>query len=148
VRNVTPQPRTAGVMPPARAPQNRILRVAVIVVAIAALVRACAGHENKYESIARQFTQAVQNDDVAGVQKLENVETAADTPRGRVGQAADVMQPLGKIKSVKENTPSGDPPRVHEFDVRFEKGTVHERFRFDPQDKVVLFHFDQPQTSS
>jgi hypothetical protein len=145
------QPRSAqprNVTPPARARQNRLILLAVIVVLLVLVFRACAGHENRYESIARQFTQAVQNDDVPAVQKLENSETAADTPRGRVGSAADALAPLGKIRAVKEVTPSGDQPRVHEFDVRFEKGIVHERFRFDPNDKVVLFHFDAPQTGS
>ncbi len=139
VKNVTPAPR---------ARQNRILLVAVLVILVVLLFRACAGRENTYEHIAHQFTQAVQSNDVATVQSLENSEIAADTSRGRVGSAADRLAPLGKIKSVKEITPSGVPPRVHEFLVQFDKGSVEERYTFDPQDKVFRFDFRPPHTTS
>jgi hypothetical protein len=135
--NVTPpQPRT--VMPP-KARQNQLIVLAIIVVLFVILVRACAAHETKDEHIAHELTEAVQNNDYTAVSKLENVETAAEMGHGRLGHAADVLAPLGKIHSVRDVTPAGDAPREHEFDVTFDKGVVHETITFDPDDKV--FHF-------
>ena len=37
-------------------------------------------------------------------------------------------------------TPS--PVDSHEFDVTFEKGAVHEKIEFDPEDKVFHFRWD------
>jgi hypothetical protein len=31
---------------------------------------------------------------------------------------------------------------VHEFDLTFASGTVHEKMKLDPQDKVVRFQYD------
>ena len=140
----TPGPR--GVTTPnARARQNQIIALGIFVVVLVLLVRACSPHENRYERIARDFTAAVQSNDYAGVSKLENVETASEMGRGRLGHAADDLGPLGRIKTVHENTPKDDGDRVHEFDVTFDHGTVHEKFKFDPQDKVFRFAYDAPQ---
>lgn len=124
--------------------RNQTVVLAVVVIAIVLLVKACAGHENRYEQTARDLTQAVQANDYNAVAKLENTETAAEMGRGRLGRAADTLSPLGKVRRVKENTPAGDPPRVHEFDVTFEHGSVHEKIQFDPQDKVFHFAYDAP----
>lgn len=127
--------------------RNQTVVLAIIVIAIVLVVRACAGHENRYEQIARDLTQAVQANDYNAVAKLENVQTAADMGRGRLGRAADTLAPLGKVRRVKENTPAGDAPRVHEFDLTFEHGSVHEKIQFDPQDKVFHFSYDAPVTA-
>ncbi|BDE05121.1 hypothetical protein WPS_03970 [Vulcanimicrobium alpinum] len=139
-----PAPGLRNVTPPPRARQNSILILALVVVVVALVLRACAGGENTYEKIAHQFTQAVQNNDLAAVQKLENSQTAADTTHGRLGRGADAFGPLGKIKRVKETPTNDTTPRVHEFDVTFEKGTVHEKLQFDPQNKVFRFRYDAP----
>ena len=150
--NVTPNPPPGGARavttPNPRARQNQILILAVFVIALVLLVRACAGGENQYEKIAHQFTQAVQSNDLASVAKLENAETGAETTRAQVAHGADVLAPLGKIQRVKENTPKGDPARVHEFDVTFEKATVHEKFLLDPNDKVFRWKYDPPVMKS
>ncbi len=140
---VAPGPRNVTTPTP-RSRQNQLIALAIFVIALVLLVRACSGHENRYERLARDFTTAVQNNDLAGVTKLENTETAADTSHGRLGAAADALAPLGKIRRVHENTPQGDGDRVHEFDVTFEHGTVHEKFKLDPSDKVFRFAYDSP----
>jgi hypothetical protein len=127
---------------PPRTRQRQILWAILGVLAFALVLRMCAGGENKYEKIAHELTQSIQNGDVAAVQKLENSGTAADMPRARLGAATDKFAALGKIKRVKEVTPPNDPPRVHEFDVTFDKGAVHEKIEFDPQDKVYHFRWD------
>ena len=140
MRNVTPtvQPRRQ---------RNQTLILALTVIVLALLARLIFPGANQYEKIARGVTQALQNNDLAAVQKYENAETAAEMSRVRVARAADQLAPLGKIKRVHETTPKDSQPRVHEFDVSFEKGKVHERMQVDPQNKVVHFHYDPPQVS-
>ena len=149
MKNVTPPPTGGGpravTTPTPRSRQNQLVILAVFVVVLVLLVRACAGGENRYEKIAHQLTGAVQANDYAAVAKLENSETAATMGKGRLGAASDALAPLGKIKRVHENTPSGDPPRVHEFDVTFEKGSVHETIEFDPDGRVFHFAYDKPK---
>jgi len=136
---VGPRPVTT---PTPTARRNQIIALAAFVIVLVLLVRACAGGENRYEKIAHELTQAVQNNDYTEVSKLENTETAAEMGHGRLGHAADLLAPLGKIKRVKENTPPNDGDRVHEFDVSFDKGSVHEKIKFDPNDKVFKFAYD------
>jgi hypothetical protein len=148
IKNVSPPPSSgarAVTTPNARARQNQIIILAVFVIVLVLLVRACAGGENKYEKIAHRFTFAIQQNDIKTAQSLENVGTAADTPRERFGKASDTFSSLGSIKRVKENTPSSDRPRLHEFDLTFDKATVHEKIEFDPQDKIFHFQYDPPQ---
>jgi len=140
VKNVTAPPPPTIMAPHAR--RNQIIVLAVILVLFLVLVRACSGHENRYEHIARELNEAVQKNDYNAVAKLENVETVVEMGHGRLGQAADLFGPLGKIRSVKEDTTKGDAPRVHEFDVTFDKGVVHEKIQFDPDDKIVHFAYD------
>ncbi|MBV8367730.1 MAG: hypothetical protein JO036_02185 [Candidatus Eremiobacteraeota bacterium] len=147
IKNVTPPPSggaRAVTTPDGTARRNQIIGLAVFVIALVLLVRACSGHENKYEHIAHEFTQDIQNNDYNAVVKFENPETVVNQTRGRFGHAVDVIAPLGKIEHVRETTPSDAPPRTHDFDVVFQNGSVHEHFTFDPTDKVFLFNFDPP----
>jgi hypothetical protein len=147
MKNVTPGPgplRTGTAAPVMDARRNQIFILAVFVIVLVLLVRACSGRENQYEKIAHELTAAVQNNDYNAVAKLENSQTAATMGRGRLGTAADKLAPLGKIKRVHENTPASDGPRVHEFDVTLDGGTVHEKILFDPENKIVTFHYDPP----
>jgi hypothetical protein len=148
MKNVTPGPgpvRTGTSAPVLDARRNQIFILAVFVIVLVLLVRACSGRENRYERTAQELTAAVQRNDIAAVQKLETKETAADMSHQRFGHAVDAFAPLGKIESVKEHTPANDGDRVHEFDVKFQNGTVHEKIKFDPDDKVFTFAFDPPQ---
>jgi hypothetical protein len=65
-----------------------------------------------------------------------------------VGRDADAFAPLGKLQRVLETpgTPEEATRRVHEFDASFDKGVVHETIRFDPDNKVVGFKYDLPQS--
>jgi hypothetical protein len=147
-KNVTGPGAPRAVMPPTgRARQNQIVVLVLVVLVVVGVVKACSGGENRYERIAHELTQAVQNNDLAAVQKLENAQTAVEMTRARLGRASDQLAPLGKIKRVKEVTPPNGPPRVHEFDVTFDKGGAHESITVDPQDKIVHFH-EQPTTQT
>ncbi|GAC1405128.1 MAG: hypothetical protein NVSMB64_09460 [Candidatus Velthaea sp.] len=141
VTNVTPRPRPGG-SAAAAANQRRLLIIAVAVLLAALLFKGFFGGENAYEKIAHQLTAALQANDLAGVQKLQNAETATHVNHGVVGRASDTLAPLGKIKKVKETTPKDAADRVHEFDVRFDKGAVHEMMKLDPQNKIVSFRYE------
>jgi hypothetical protein len=150
MKNVTPGPgpvRTGTAAPVMDARRNQIVILAVFVVVLVLLVRACSGRENQYEKIAHELTAAVQNNDYNAVAKLENAQTVVDMGRGRLGAAADRLAPLGKIKRVHESTPATAGPRMHEFDITFDGGSVHERIQFDPENKVFSFKFDRPVKS-
>ena len=113
---------------------------------MALVLRTCTHHENSYERIARALTVAVQNNDMTAVKKLENSETAAEMTNERLGRAADAFRPLGAIKRVREVPAQSDVPRLHEFDVAFAKGAVHEKIQFDPDEKVFHFRYDITST--
>jgi hypothetical protein len=129
----------------ARNPRGRQLLIAFIVLLLAfEILRLVFGHHaNKYEKLAWDVTAALQSNNLDEVKKYQNAETATLINRGIVGRAADTLAPLGKLKSVKETTPSGSPDRVHEFDVAFEKGAVHEKMKIDPDFKIVHFTYDK-----
>ena len=146
MKNVTPPvagPRPVTT-PNASSRRNQIVILAVFVIVLVLLVRACAGGENRYEKIAHEFTSVVQNNDLTAAQKLMNAETGANFTRQRLGAGADLLAPLGKLKHVKEVTPANDGERVHEFDLTMDQGAVHARLKLDPEDKIVLFHYDKP----
>ena len=78
---------------------------------------------------------------LATVKKYQNAETATQVNRARVGHAADVLGPLGRLQSVKEVTAKGAADRVHDFDLRFKNGGLHETMKLDPEDKIVRFNY-------
>ena len=128
----------------ARRPLSRPVVVLVMVLLIGIALRLVFGHhENKYERLAGDVTQALQKNDVAAVKRYQNAETATHVTASRVGRGADTLAPLGTMKGVKETSVDADT-RVHQFDVRFDKGSVHETVKFDPDDKIVSFRYDEP----
>lgn len=136
--------RTARPPSPA-AKTTQWLLIAVVLVIVFGLVRGLfAHHDTAYEKIAGQMTIALQNNDLAGVQKFQNAETATQVTHAVVGRDADVFAPLGKLKTVRETAgePTDAQRRIHHFDVTFDKGVVHETIRFDPDNKVVGFKYD------
>jgi hypothetical protein len=137
----TALPGSGGGATVRRPPRLGLLLAILAVVVIALLLRACVFHENTYERIARDVTVAIQHNDLDGVNKFQNAQTATTVNHERVGRAADVLAPLGAVKSVKQTAVDNDT-RVHDFDVTFEHGKVHERIQFDPEQKIVHFGYD------
>ncbi len=131
----------------ARKPLSRPVVLGLILVLLFVAGRLIFGHhENKWERIAGDVTVALQKNDVAAVKSYQNAETATHVTASRVGRGADTLGPLGTMKSVKQ-TAVDDDTRVHQFDVTFDRGTVHETVKFDPDDKIVSFRYDEPVLS-
>jgi hypothetical protein len=129
---------------PSNAGTTRLLLIAVVAIIVFGLVRGIfSHHDTPYEKIAGQMTLALQNNDLAAVEKFQNAETATQVTHAVVGRDADAFAPLGKLKEVRETT-ADSARRIHQFDVTFEKGVVHETIRFDPDSKVVGFKFELP----
>jgi hypothetical protein len=141
-------PAITGARPPQRvSATTSFLLAAIVALIVFVLIREIfVHHDTKYETIATQMTQALQNNDLAGVEKFQNAETATLVTHAIVGRDADAFAPLGKLKRVRETTvPAAESAnRVHEFDATFDKGVVHETIRFDPDDKVVGFKYTLP----
>ena len=134
-------PRGSGT---ARPGFSRIITLVLVIFVAFFVARSLFGHrENKYEKIAGGVTAALQKNDVADVKKYQNAETATQVTASRVGRGADALGSLGTMKNVKE-TSADTTTRVHQFDVTFDKGTVRETIKFDPDDKIVSFRYDQP----
>lgn len=144
---------TTPVLPgpaPARRPiasTTSVLLTVITLLIIFGVGRSIFGHhDTPYETIAREMTVALQNNDLAGVEKFQNAETATQVTHAIVGRDADAFAPLGKLQRVRETPvpPEESSRRVHEFDATFDKGVVHETIRFDPDNKVVGFKYDMP----
>ena len=119
------------------------LIVAFVVIVLAVLLKSCFFRESDFERIAKDMTIALQRDDLPAVLKYQNAETATSVNRERVGRAADALAPLGDFKSIKEA--KVDPAtRIHEFDLTFAHGSLHETIKFDPEKRIVRFHYDPP----
>jgi len=128
----------------ARRPISRPIVLGLIVLLAFVAFRLVFGHhESKFERIASAVTQALQKNDVAAVKQYQNAETATLVTASRVGRGADTLAPLGAIKDVKQ-TSADDDTRTHQFSVTFDRGTVHETIKFDPDDKIVSFRYDEP----
>ena len=131
-------------VPPAKTNQRNILIAAVAIVLAFVLFRTFGPHENKFEKTASDVTMAIQKNDSAALAKDFDATAREQMTRQRVGAAADALAPLGKLKSVKEDTPADAGERVHEFKLTFEHGTLRERFKYDVDGKAEGFKYDQP----
>ena len=90
------------------------------------------------------MTVALQNNDLAGVQKFQNAETATQVTHAIVGpRCRRVRAARANCRRVRE-TAVDAKTRVHDFDATFDKGVVHEKIRFDPDNKVVGFKYELP----
>jgi hypothetical protein len=121
-----------------------ILLVLLLAVVAARIV---FGHQtSRYESIAADVTQALQKDDVAKVKSFQDPATADRVTDERVGRGADALARLGSLVRVRQTGVDPDG-RTREFDVTFQKGSVHETISFGAGDKIVGFHYDAPMAT-
>jgi hypothetical protein len=134
---------TTAAPPPSPATRRMVLLTVVVLIVVGLVRLLFMHHTTKYEQIAGDMTLALQSNDLAGVEKFQNAETATQVTHAIVGRDADVFAPLGKLDEVRETAVDADR-RIHQFTVTFDKATVHETIRFDPDDKVVGFQYDPP----
>ena len=128
---------------PAKNNQRTILIAVVAVLLIYVLFKTFGPHENKFEKTAGEVTSAIQQNDMAALTKDFDATAREQMTRQRVGAASDILAPLGKVKSVKEDTPAGTAERVHTFALTFEHGSARERFKYDLDGKAEGFNYEQ-----
>jgi len=142
----SPPPFRAG---GSRAPSGPRKLVVPIVIALAVFFGAnkLLHHENRYEKLATDVTKAIAANDMHPVDKEFNALTREKLhDRGKVGQLSDFVNADGKLKKIKEDTPSGSAPGFHHFVATFENGQRAEDLTVDADGKIADFHV-RPETS-
>jgi len=94
-------PAITGARPPQRvSATTSFLLAAIVALIVFVLIREIfVHHDTKYETIATQMTQALQNNDLAGVEKFQNAETATLVTHAIVGRDADAFRTAGQIEA-------------------------------------------------
>ena len=102
-------------------------------------------HQNKDEKLAARVTNAIIADNMKPVENdFNSLRWAELENRAKVGQLSQDLNELGKLKSVKEDTPKDSRPSYHHFQAQFEKGTWEEEMTYDPQGKIGSFYVHAP----
>ena len=113
-----------------------IIAVLILVIAISVMTR----HESKQERLVSRIIVAVQHNDVTPVASDFDAQARESMTHEKVGQLADLLAPMGKLKSVEETTPKDASPRVHEYIAHFEKGDWQVRMPIDIDGKAEGFY--------
>lgn len=112
------------------------LLIAALIVVIA--ISLGTKHESKQERLVTRIVAAVQNNDMAPVENDFDAQARASMTHEKVGHLADLLAPMGKIKSVEETTPK-DAGSRRTYVVHFEKGDWGVRMPLDIDGKAEGF---------
>jgi hypothetical protein len=118
-------------------------RVAWLIIAglIVVIVASVMGHhETKHERLVTRIIAAVQKNDMTSVQSEFDAQARESMTHEKVGHLADLLAPMGKLKTVDETTPKDAPPRDHEYVARFEKGDWQVKMPVDIDGKAEGFY--------
>jgi hypothetical protein len=96
------------------------LIVAALVVVIAFSV--FSRHETRQERLVTRVIAAIQHNDMAPVADDFDAQARESMTHEKVGHLADLLEPMGALKSVEETTPKDAPARRHTYVAHFEKG--------------------------
>ena len=140
------RPVPAPAPPPWRPPGMRQRLLPIVFVLFAMLVWSLfQPRPNVNEQVAMQVTDAVIANNMQPVESKFNAITRQYVEdRGRVGRLSQQLNDLGKLESLKEDTPKEAQPRYHRFVVRFDKATWIEEMTYDLDGKIESFHIHPP----
>ena len=135
-------------LPAAPKPARSPLPLVIVVAAVIALGWFFFHpRENSNEKLATEVTQAIVNNDMRPVEKDFNaLRRPLLENRERVGRLSDTLVALGKLKSIKEDTPQGKPTDYHHFQATFERATWVEDMTLDGDGKISAFHVHPSDT--
>jgi hypothetical protein len=126
--------------------KKKIYGLVMVLIVAVIVFKLVLSRETDYEHIAHSVTVAIEANDLEAVAHYQNAETATHLNRARIGRAADAFAPLGRVRSVHQL--DFDPQtRIANFTIECEHGTVRETIKFDPEKKIVTFHYDNPQVT-
>jgi hypothetical protein len=147
LQNVTPVlpptggPPPGGTSPPRPRRSGGMLPVIAVVLALAGAFSLFSRHENRYERLATDVTEAIENNDMRPVERRFNALRRPELEdRAKVGALSDFVNAGGKLKRIKEDTPKDASVGYHHFIAEFEKGTRSEDLTLDADGKIAAFH--------
>jgi hypothetical protein len=140
---ITVRPGPPAWQPPGM--RQRLLPIAFVVVAVI-VYSLLHPKPNVNEQVATQITNAVIANNMQPVANDFNAITREKVEdRGTVGQLSQQLNDLGKLESLKEDTPKEAEPRYHRFVVRFDKATWIEDMTYDLDGKIKSFRIHPPK---
>jgi hypothetical protein len=132
--------------PPRRNGSIRVVAIVAFFVLVAYLF--FRPHSSGSEQLATRVTVAIQNNNMAPVEKEFNALNRPELENhARVGRLSDQVVALGKLESVKEDTPKDAPAGHHHFVVKFEKATWAEDMTIDGDGKIGTFNIHPPSVA-
>jgi hypothetical protein len=103
---------------------------------------------NKSEVLALRVTEAIIHNDMSPVAADFNAATRVKlSNRLTVARLSDDLNQLGKLQTLKEDTPSNSAAGYHHFAVQFEKATWVEDMTYDADGKILGFHVRAPDAA-
>lgn len=138
-----PQPPVTGTIRRANPGIPIPKRVAWLIIAglIVVIVASVMGHhETRHERLVTRIIAAVQKNDMTAVQGEFDAQARESMTHEKVGHLADLLAPMGKLKTVDETTPKDAPPRDHEYVAHFEKGDWQVKMPADIDGKAEGFY--------
>ena len=112
--------------------------IAVVLVAI--VIAVTTHHESKQERLVTRIIIAVQHNDMTPVASEFDAQARESMTHAKVGRLADLLAPMGALKSVDETTPKDAAPREHEYLAHFDKGNWHVKMPVDIDGKAESFY--------
>jgi hypothetical protein len=102
-------------------------------------------HANHNEQLANEVTVAIENNNMLPVEKYFTVSNRPELENKiRVARLSQDVSALGKLRSVKEDTPKDAPAGRHHFTETFEKGSWVVDMTIDDDGKIAVFHIHPP----
>jgi len=113
----------------------------IIAVLLVALVINLTTHrESKQERLVTRIITAVQHNDMTPVANDFDAQARESMTHEKVGHLADLLAPMGALRSVDETTPKDAPPREHKYIAHFEKGDWEVSMPLDIDGKAEGFY--------
>lgn len=135
----------ARVTVPAPSPMSKFLLPGAGFVIAVVLWALFSPRANPSERLATRVTVAIVNNDMRPVENDFNAIPREQLKnRAKVGMLSTDLNELGKLKAIKEDTPSTAATGYHHFAAQFEKGTWEEDMTYDSVGKIRSFHVHAP----
>jgi hypothetical protein len=113
----------------------------IIAVLLVALVISVTTHrESKQERLVTRIISAIQHNDMAPVASEFDAQARESMTHEKVGHLADLLAPMGALRTVDETTPKDAAPRDHEYLAHFEKGDWQVKMPVDIDGKAEGFY--------
>ncbi len=114
------------------------LIIAVLLVSL--VITVTTHHESKQERLVSRIIASIQHNDMAPVASEFDAQARESMTHEKVGHLADLLAPMGALRTVDETTPKDAAPRNHEYIAHFEKGDWQVKMPVDIDGKAEGFY--------